>query len=71
MSPEAMQTALSVGAFNKEYDAQNAEHARKFGEADRRFDATGAELNKLRTNPEYRRERGTARCQRCSCFWTN
>ena len=56
MSPEAMQTALSVGAFNKEYSAQNAEHARKFGEADRRFDATGAELNKMRTNPEFRRE---------------
>lgn len=56
MSPEAMQTALSVGEFNKEWSAQNAENSRKQGELDRSVDAKTAELNKLRTNPDYRKE---------------
>lgn len=46
MSPEATQTALTVGAFNQRYDAQRAENARKMGETDRALDTAKFEYDK-------------------------
>jgi len=56
MSPEAMQTALSVGQFNKNYATQNADQAKRMGETERNIDQLTYETERAKNDPAFRKE---------------
>ncbi len=59
MSPEAMQTALSVGEFNKNYQDQAADQATRMGETTRKIDQLTYETERAKIDPEFRKEINT------------